>query len=227
MASKRINYLLVMGHMRSRSSLLTHILLSHPTMIGLGESNAIYESNLKLLYMKSKTLLKNKSINFFKKVYVDQINHNSKTPNPKIFQKKNLKVIILTRPPDASVASIMTLTKKHYTPWSDEKSKKYYYDRMSYLIQLKEKLSDDQCLVINSDELVSTPSVILNQIGEFLDMSTPLKSEYETFNFTGISGDPSANIKEGKIINNSNYIDPDTSKYPQEYKLFNELIQMQ
>lgn len=67
METKRTDYLFVMGHMRSRSSLLTHILLSHPTMLGLGESNAIYESNLKLLYMKSKTLLKNRSVNFLKK----------------------------------------------------------------------------------------------------------------------------------------------------------------
>ncbi|SEL45666.1 Sulfotransferase domain-containing protein [Aquimarina amphilecti] len=226
MASKRIEYLFVMGHMRSRSSLLTHILLSHPTMVGLGESNAVYESNLKLLYMKSKTLLKNRSVDFFEKIYVDQINHNSKTPNPKIFQKKNLKMIILARPPDPSVASIMALTKKHYTPWSDDKSKKYYSDRMSYLIKLKERLPDDQCLVINSDELVRTPNVILDKISEFLEMSTPLKSEYETFNFTGTSGDPSANIKEGKIINNSQYIDLDTSKYPEEYKLFNQLVYM-
>ncbi|MBQ4804089.1 sulfotransferase [Aquimarina sp. MMG015] len=226
METKRTDYLFVMGHMRSRSSLLTHILLSHPTMVGLGESNAIYESNLKLLYMKSKTLLKNRSVNFLKKTYVDQINHNSKTPNPKIFQKKNLKVIILTRPPDPSVASIMALTKKHYTPWSDDKSKKYYHDRMSYLIKLREKLSNDQCLVINSEELVRTPNVILDKISEFLEMYTPLKSEYETFNFTGTSGDPSANIKEGKIINNSQYIDVDTSKYPEEYELFNQLINM-
>lgn len=120
----------------------------------------------------------------------------------------------------------MALTQEHYTPWSDDKSKKYYYDRMSYLIKLKEKLSNDQCLVINSDELVSIPNIILDRIREFLGVLTPLTPEYETFNFTGTSGDPSANIKAGKIINNSNFIDLDTSKYPEEYVLFNQLIHM-
>ncbi len=221
---KKPAFLFVMGHMRSRSSLLNHILISNPEIVGLGESNAMYTGTIKLLYMKIKTLLKQKVFFFKSFIYTDQINHNSKTPNAKILLKKSLKIIILVRSPDATIRSLLKLTKDFYKPWDVKKATDYYKNRIQYLIELKESLPPNRYMILNSEDLVENTESTLSEISRFLQLSTPLRSKYELFDFTGIHGDPDKNIKKGTVIKNMEKPKKSTSKYNEEYSLFRKLI---
>ena len=191
-------FVLVMGHMRSGSSLLSHLLLSNPQIMGLGESNAIYRSQNDLWKLVMKSQWKNKQ---FSKaaIYLDQINHNEKTPITQLLQKANIQLIFLIRQPDNAVASIIKLTEDYYTPWSQEQAENYLTARYQWLLELAQSLPADRVMWLEYENLTSNSDEQLSRLNDFLALKIPLSSNYETFSFSGKHGDPSENLKSGKI----------------------------
>ena len=100
----------------------------------------------------------------------------------------------------------------------------YYKNRIQYLIELKECLPPNRYMILNSEDLVENTESTLSEISRFLQLSTPLRSKYELFDFTGIHGDPDKNIKKGTVIKNMEKPKKSTSKYNEEYSLFRKLI---
>jgi len=160
--------------MRSRSSLLSHIIMNNDGFIG-------------------------KFYSFFSKIFVDQINHNRKTPNQKLLLDSKIKLIVLVRNPIDSISSIMKLTKKYYEPWDHEKSSPYYRKRLEYLDRVCSQKNKADLLLVDSDMLVERTDDTLKKISMFLGLSSNLSSEYSKFSFTGVKGDPSENIMSGQV----------------------------
>ncbi len=186
--------------MRGRTSLLSHIILSNEKFVGMGESNATYTGFLRLKYMKLKCLGFRQMFSFFTKHFVDQINHNRKTPNQDLLMSPKVRLLVLVRNPQDSIESIMNLTKKHYEPWSYEKASQYYCDRLQFLDEICSKKTPDDFLFVNSDLLIQQTEKTLQKLSDFLRLSPNLKPEYTSFSYTGVKGDPSKNISSGKIL---------------------------
>ncbi len=195
----KIKRIFILGHMRSRSTLLCHLLMNDKNIFGLGESNKVYRTKLDLVKMRIKTRLNHNGILPFNFIFLDQINHNNKTPNLDLI-KSNAKILILVREPNETFESIRVLTKTFYEEWSHERIEEYYMNRLNYLSQVKSSLSASHSLTIDSEHIISHSQKCLNEISDFLNLQTPLTSDYGIQKFTGRHGDPSPNISTGKIL---------------------------
>ncbi|MCE7992759.1 MAG: sulfotransferase [Roseivirga sp.] len=194
----RPEYIFVMGHMRSGSSLLSHLLLSNTQINGLGESNAIYQTPPELwrLALKSQLKARRLSKNSF---YLDQINHNEKTPNYELLKNENIKVILLIRNPQETVASIMKLAEEYYEPWTQQRAEKYLTDRYKGLITIARLLPEERVIWVEYEKLTEQSDSTLDSLSNFLSLKSKLKAQYDTFGFTGKHGDPSDKLRSGKV----------------------------
>jgi len=212
----------LLGHMRSRSTLLAHILLKNNTIFGLGESNKVYKNRLDVFKMRIKTRLYSKTKIPFKFTFLDQINHNQKTPNLKLL-KSSGKLIILVRTPEETFESIRILTKNFYKEWSHQEIETYYLQRLNFLMNLQSNTSKKQIHTINSEALIKNTSDTLSALSTFLRLKQPLSENYDIQAFTGTHGDPSALIQTGKIMPTEKQVYAQTISN-ECYSLFKEII---
>ncbi len=195
--SEHMEYVFVMGHMRSGSSLLSRILMSNEQVYGLGERNAAYESSVdlwKLALTCRIRLGQNKEALY----YLDQINHNHFNPNWELIEAHPIKLIFLIRKPAASINSLLRLTKEHYgSQWPLDRATDYYRERLHFLGAMK-KQHKGASICIQYENLVDQPERVLKQITNFLGLRESLKPSYSTQGPVQ-SGDPSELLQSGRI----------------------------
>lgn len=184
--------------MRSGSSLLSHLLLSNEQVSGLGESNAVYENDADLWRLVLKCQLKKKNLSK-EQYYLDQVNHNEKTPNHHLLIQQDARIIFLIRNPENAVVSILKLTKDYYTPWTQEMAEEYLINRYKGLMTLSDFLPKECCTWVEYEELTHNSESELKRLSRFLSLKKPLGQEYDTFWFSGQHGDPSDQLLSGKI----------------------------
>ena len=146
---------LIMGHMRSGSTLLLHILLTNPRLIGCGERNAAYSSHLDLDKLAVAARLAQRAP--FRRVQyaVDQINHDKFTPSGDFLKDERVLLIFLVRNPAPTIHSILELTRTFYGgAWTVEKTVDYYCRRLRTLTEHATCLEDKQkVMALTYDEL--------------------------------------------------------------------------
>ena len=174
----RGNFIFLLGHMRSRSSLLTHILLNNPKVYGLGESLKTYNSILDMWSMQVKIRMLNKSW-LFDNIMLDQINHNARTPNLNLLEQ-NGEVIILIRRPSESLESIKLLMKEKYVGGAH-------------------KVPNERLFILDSERIISDTDNCLNELSEFLGLTTVFGISYAVYDWTWIKSDSSMYIEIGEI----------------------------
>lgn len=191
-------FLFVLGHMRSGSSLLTHFLQSCPEVCGYGETNANYSTPLDLHKLAVRAKYR-KAANADKpRYFIDQINHNDKTPDWKIFDAKQLESIVIVREPQAAISSILKLNREHYGgTWSDADASSYYTSRLNFLMDAFENCNAH---VVRYEQLIADAETVLKGIESNFDVAFPSYSEYVVRDYTGTQGDPGQKIKSGKIV---------------------------
>lgn len=195
-------FIFLLGHMRSGSTLLMHILLSHPSITGIGESNKVYSTDDDLWSLVLSSRLEHRTLFQRTTYYADQINHNAKTPDFSIFSDYDMRYILLIREPMTSISSILRLSKKYYTnTWTLKKAEEYYIQRLEKLYEIA-KNDHYKTLIMQYETLTQQPNLSLDNLTTWLNLNTPLSPEYQQFKFTGQRGDPSSNVRIGKIKTN-------------------------
>jgi len=130
--------------------------------------------------------------------YIDQINHNSKTPRATLLKSLNLKPIAIVREPAAALSSIIKLNQKYYNgTWSMEDAQIYYTQRIKFLTEVSHLV---KMHLVKYEDLVNDSEGTLRGVEKYLDIKLPSYTDYTIFNHTGKSGDPSDNIRTGKIV---------------------------
>jgi len=194
--------------MRSRSSLLSHLLGSHPQIAGYSELHCSYKNVKALANMKAKINLKLKN-ETQAKYYLDKILHNYPF-SADILNNSNIKIIFLLREPQATIQSIIQLGHiTGATRWLNKpfKALDYYCARLLKLEEFFHQLqvlNKNNYFFIESDDLVKNPNNLLSNLQSWLNLDSPINEQYSIFSDTGKAGygDPSENIKTGKIIKN-------------------------
>ena len=205
-------YLFVLGHMRSRSTLLSHILGSNPNICGHGELHHAYLHPLSLMKIRldlnldSDEPLKNKYL-------LDKLLHNRNIVSDKVLETIQPKVIFLIRQPESALKSIINMGRKgrdaglaQYEPVDGALD--YYVSRLAMLEMYANKLQGNY-FFIESDELINQPDDMLARLSVWLELEQPLDKNYSIFHNTGKAGtgDMSKNIKSGKILKTKGYPD--------------------
>lgn len=192
-------YLIVFSHMRSRSSVMSHVLGSNPEIVGYGELLRSYNSSIDLLKMRV-NLNEDTNKKVCNQFLYDKLLHTSHKVANKYLYDKDFKFIFLLREPESTVKSTLNMGIKRNIPeyQSEEFVFNYYIERLKALEEYA-KILEGRFFFIESDELVDDTDQTLQDLTSWLGLNTPLSKEYKTFNKTGIPGhgDPLEHIHSG------------------------------
>ena len=199
---------IILGHMRSYSTLLSHILGSSDEICGYCETHTYY--NRPDFYNTLRQRIEiNTSENIAGKYLLDKILHQRYQPHLILKQYKP-KLICLLRKPEATIKSIINMgTNIHQWDWHQNPSLvlQYYIKTLQY-IQYCITIKQSDLITIFAEDLILKTDNTLRNLSSYLRLSTTLSENYKLFQKTGQYGygDPSKTILTGKIdrSNNSN-----------------------
>ncbi len=195
-------HIFVLSHMRGYTTLLSHILGSHPEISGYTETGRSYRTTRDLLGLRFATCLHG---NYKKNcTYVlDKILHNKMSISEAILQREDVVLIFMVREPLSTLRSVISMPQKKRQPHTEEEALHHYAERLKALIGIAGCLrrSGRSSLVICAEDLIYQTETVLRQLATFLQLRTPLDEHYSMFSLTGVRryGDPSSYILEGKI----------------------------
>jgi hypothetical protein len=194
-------WLFVLGHMRSGSSLLVHLLNSNPEVLGYGETHIQYKGRRSVVQLHDHVC--------------DRFEDHDEAPgrryryvmdkilwphihNDDLLHQVPLSVIVIVRRPEATLPSILSLDLEGIrTP---EAALHYYVERLGRVQKLLEGY-DAPFAFTRYEDLTGRTEEALISITEYLDLDESLTPTYDTMWATGTSGigDSSEKIEDGRV----------------------------
>jgi hypothetical protein len=193
------NAVLIMGHMRCGSTLLMHLLLTRPDLIGCGERNAPYRRKVDLDKLEIASRRHQHAILRRVRYAVDQVNHDHLTPDAGLLASDRVRCVFLVREPASSIRSLLELTRRYYEPWTESRAERYYTLRLESLARLAGVLGRNRLVGMTYEKLVTDTGPALRRLEAYLGLESPLQESYPLQAFTGRRGDPMAKIRTGVI----------------------------
>ena len=197
------SFILVISHMRSFSSLLCHILGSHPDISGYAETHQPYwmRSDLDRLARKVRELTGDEPLGRY---VLDKILHNETPIAPAILARPDVKCVFLLRNAEDTFRSILNMMHAfgHTGKYADPKHTLGYYSaRLKQMEQYSMEVGN-RALFVEAERLIDDTGTVLGGLSRWLALDRPLTAEYRTFAFTGSDGygDPSPNIRTGRVV---------------------------
>jgi len=142
------DYLLIIGHMRSYSTLLAHILGSNKEISGHSEMQISFQRTYDLYRFQFKILFENPKV-LYSRYFLDKVLYNEIADS--ILKHHNVKVILLLRVPESTLKSI---------------------------INMKENITKKDALFIKAENITDNPEEVLKHTGKahYGDPSDIIKS---------------------------------------------------
>jgi sulfotransferase family protein len=192
--------LLLLAHQRSGSTLLHHLLISHPQILGSGERLEQYASVHDLDRLRVDSHIRRRQFFRRPRYVTDQINHTQLLVSEELLNHPRVRAIILIREPQATMASISSVLGKRLM-LSVHVAATYYCSRLSALARYARIIDDrSRALFLTYDNLTTDTASTLRKLQTFLGLHPNLSAQYRTFDFTGVAGDPSPHIHAGRIL---------------------------
>jgi len=187
--------------MRSYSSVLSHILGSHPQIDGYCETHTKYRTRFDLWRLHSR-VRKLTGEPLDGNYIFDKILHDYPLARSILSSSRTRGIVLIRRPRD-TVRSIIEMGLNYSpVPWHRdfEQVARYYETRLAGLLRLCELLRG-RVVFLEAESLLLNPREALDQLGAFLQLQSPLQQEYRRFAHTGELGfgDPSKAISAGRI----------------------------
>lgn len=192
---RQIQVLLVLGHMRSGSSLLVHVLNSHPRITGYGETHIVYEREEDFFQLAEAVYSSFEKDEHSEAYVLDKILHDY-VADPALLALPNVKVVFLVRDPVQTLHSLTDLDSMR----GSSEALDYYVKQMKVLGRYA-SATKDNALLLTCDQLTSDTDAVLKCLQEYLGLRQPLNREYQKIWSTGLRGigDSSDNIMSGCI----------------------------
>lgn len=193
----------LLSHMRANTSLISHILGSHPEINGYFEMHLSYLTEDDLA--KQKQLYSGKeSIKNTSKYLFDKLLHNDYKLLLENLAPEKIKLLVSIRSPEQTIKSIINLFhhKGIEHPYADpEEATQYYIERVTELARFCEHYQASY-YYYDADLIRTLPNETLKRIQNWLSLETPLSEQYQVFSLTGQPrvGDSSEHIKKGRIV---------------------------
>ena len=216
-------FLFVVSHMRSFSSLLCHILGSHPEISGYAEAHlsSFGRLDLQRLARKVQQLTGNPELGRY---VLDKILHNHREIVPGILDRSEVKVLFLLRNAEDTFRSLLNMSHiRNKSKFSDPaRVLEYYVKRLQQLEGYYTQLGSN-ALFLESEKMISDTDRVLIELSRWLDLREPLKADYRTFRFSGAPGygDPSPTILAGTVVRN----DDERHRYYVPIPIADDLLQ--
>lgn len=194
--------LMLLGHMRSGSTLLLHLLLTNPEVAAVGERNVSYASAADLArlalaarWARARPLRRLRYV-------VDQVNHNKFTPDAQLLRGARVRLVFLLREPQSALASLLELSRTYYDDsWTVSRAVDYYVERLQGLATLAASIEHPgRAVLVRYEMLTSRPAQVLESLRRFLGLSEGFSQTYPVQAFTRQRGDPGPKIAAGAVL---------------------------
>ncbi len=194
----KVRYIFIFSHMRCYTSLLAHLLGSHPEISGYYEQHRSYRSPFDLFLMRL-DIAEGTDYHFRGRFALDKILTMHCEVSPSILQRDDVFTIFTIRKPEASIKSISVLPQIQTPEFATD----YYCHRLQYLTSLAQLPM--RKMYFDGEALVEQSEATLRHIKDYLGLTQPLSTQYESFKHTGKNGygDFSSNLKSGEIQKNA------------------------
>lgn len=196
-------FLLVLGHMRSYSTLLAHVLGSHPEIDGYSELHRSYLGRLDLHEM-TRHIEEATGERRRGRYALDKLLHDRLVLDPVVLARPELRAVILVRRPESAIASIVRTTRAkapHMAEVEPRAAAAYYAGRLRSLDRYGEALGPRGAFV-EAERLVDDTEAVLAHLTKWLELDPPLSASYRLFRHSGTvgHGDPSQRILAGTVL---------------------------
>ena len=204
-----LNRIFLLSHMRANTSLIGHILGSHPEISGYLEMHQSYRSRNDLR-LQQQRYSSTDTIKHSSRYLFDKILHDEYKFLPAQLDPDSTKILVSTRAAEPSIKSIIRLfsSKLEAHPYADpEQATAYYIQRITTLAEFCRQ-NKRGYYYLDAELIRTATDNSLKKLQQWLELSSPLTSQYQLFSQTGKpgAGDSSANISSGSIVEQqSNY----------------------
>jgi hypothetical protein len=204
--SPRKDYIFILSHMRAHTSLLSHILGSHPDISGHSEMHQGYSDSLDLLKLRCKVSIDNADT-LSGRYVLDKV-LNDYPFGSRVVKAPEAKLIFILREPETTLKSIIAMGQRFTgVDWHSDPRKvlDYYIARLSRLEQIAQARAEagaSAAFFFDSERLLDRTSLVLRELTQWLGLTTELSATYTIFKTTGQLGwgDPSDAIKSARIV---------------------------
>jgi hypothetical protein len=209
-------YLLILSHARSYSTVLCHILGSHPQICGYSEAMIPYETAVDLIRLNGKV---SRAGNYRSdaEYVVDKILYDNFAVSDVVLRNPRVIPLLLIREPESAIASHVRMRIREHEQgmsdwgpqgtdreWNAEVAAVYYISRLRSLRTFCTRLETmgKRGLFVTADGLLTDTAATFRLIERELGLSGPLHEEYTLFPNSGARGygDTSPIIRSGRII---------------------------
>jgi hypothetical protein len=216
-------YLFLLSHARSFSTMLCHILGSHPQISGYSEAMIPYETAVDLIRLNCKVF---EAGNYHgdREYVIDKILYDNFAVSDVILRNPRVTPIFLVREPASAIASHARMRIReqeqgvcNWGPqgtdpmWNAEVAAVYYISRLGGLQALCTRLDamGKRGLFLTADGLMTDTDATFRLLERELGLSERLNEEYRLFPKTGARGcgDTSSVIKSGRIVRDRDHRD--------------------
>jgi hypothetical protein len=203
LALGRREYIFLISHMRSYSSLLGHLLGSHPEIDGYFEIPVNYTRAADFLRARQYIYAAARGKSGGRYLF-DKKLHNRWDPPERFFGRAGFHFLFVLRQPEASVRSIFSM-RNHLRAWGHDESPagaaEYYIDRLATIARLA-GLAGGRGAFLPAERIVDDAPGALSGLAGWLGLASPLEPRYNRFALTGMPGrgDPSEVIRRGEIV---------------------------
>lgn len=209
-------YLLLLSHFRSFSTLLCHILGSHPRICGYSEAMIPYNTPVDLIRLNCEVYRAGNYRGDCEYV-VDKLLIDNFDVSDAVLCLPRVTPLLIIREPEPAIASLVRMRTREFeqgiADWTGglidrsrnaELAAVYYIARLETLRVMATRLEmlGKRGLFLTAESLMSDTSATFRWLEHELGLCEPLSEEYRLFPNTGAvgSGDTSATIRSGRIV---------------------------
>jgi hypothetical protein len=209
-------YLLLLAHFRSYSTLLCHILGSHPQICGYSEAMIPYETAVDLIRLNYEVFRVGNYRDDCEFV-VDKLLLNNFDVSDVVLRLPRVTPVLIIREPDSAIASLVRMRTREYeqgiADWTGgvigrarnaELAAVYHISRLGSLRFMAARLEamGKRGLFRTAESLLADTAATFRWLERELGLCEPLREEYRLFpNARAVcSGDTSATVRSGRII---------------------------
>jgi hypothetical protein len=199
------HYVLVLSHMRAYTSLLCHILASHPQISGYAESMVDYARPFALTRLRYQVWVSHQYQ--LKGTWVlDKSLHNKFLPTATVLNRARVTPLFLLRPPEPTLNSIVKMLRWQQpdpsaVPHQVMFALTYYGQRLQKLSEYASQL-ERPGLYLDADAVIEEAPRTFAFLQHHLGLRQALQEQYHVFSLTGQPhyGDMSPYIRLGYMV---------------------------
>jgi hypothetical protein len=176
--------LFIFGHMRTGSSLLVHVLNSHPDVMGYGETHNVYAKACDFGATTAKVCRHLRALPDGERHVLDKVLHKCQIARTQVLNHSSVRILFLLRQPDMALSSMV----RHQATEGAESAYQHYAEQLAWISGLARRLPAQKWTPVTYSELVHDTVAVFSRLEKFLRLSEPLTEMYETTPYTGTRG---------------------------------------